>query len=662
MLDALGFAEISKQLIAEYLTFANQLLRNHGKVKAVKVLKDLDSRTKLVVAGQRVLREPFGDVWFQTNPLGLPRKLKALAMATRKAPLAATTVTALVRLIRLTPSHDIGTITSPITVSWPPVWFDRFRDFVSNHLHQLTIEARIWHTSTKAGPNGPAAVVSSGLDALVIKQDTYYHTLFTEWCQMVGADYLLKRYVDFSTSVEKGNYPDPNMPKVPTLAKLSFLSDKAGKTRVVYILNYWFQELLKPLHDAVFGWLRGQSQDGTFDQRKAVETVKEWTKRGKPLWSFDLTAATDRWPKAHQHACLAPLAGPNWTKVWDQVMGVKPYSKPHDSWVEYAVGQPMGAYASWAALAVSHHMLVRWIAAEQGVRWDCYVVLGDDIVISDGKVAKAYEQILADLGVTISRGKSLTWENQIKGSSAEFAKQILVDGEDLSPISPALMKEIFDDHQWWKSLELLQMLKERFGLAVKRLPDGTLWFPTPIWEILGPINRNLEPLIVLLSDPGGPRCLCEEVKEVFKPSGGKSVPDPWAGIDNLTYLHHKGEIVSEKLYEATQKLIKLREGLAGEDSGNKLPGWLLEAREHPLWAIIDRLEENIHEAYRYIAVGSVALDATDLAMDADFLEKLLVKGISYSEWKDQKSRRLKVACALSMQLLKNIRLGDQEYY
>lgn len=82
--------------------------------------------------------------------------------------------------------------------------------------------------------------------------------------------------------------------RIPMLAKLAFLADKAGKTRVVYILNYWMQSSLLPLHNVLMEELRKRPEDGTYRQQVACDTVKSWTKEGKALWSFDLTAATDR--------------------------------------------------------------------------------------------------------------------------------------------------------------------------------------------------------------------------------------------------------------------------------------------------------------------------------------------------------------------------------
>lgn len=651
-------------LIREYLTFAFRLSVAHGVKTATKVLKDLDSRTKLVVAGQRVPRQPFGGVWLKTSSNGLPKELKCLRLTVVKFPLGATQVTSLVRLVLLTPSTDISTITSPNTSTWPPVWLEDFRDFTLKIWpHPVTIEPRdTWHTSTKAGPNGPAAVFSAGIDAIANAMSPGTQALFEQGCQACGMDYLLERYRLFIDSIVSSNpLPYVRWPKQITGAKLAFLSDKAGKTRVVYILSYWWQELLKPLHDAMFNWLRHQPQDGTFDQRKVVETVRKWTSEGKPLWSYDLTAATDRWPKDHQAICVERFGGRHWMNTWRSGLGISPFVYPLGTWTFYAVGQPMGAYASWAALAFGHHALIRWCASRAGRPWDCYVVLGDDVVIADRTVASLYKQALTDLGVTISEAKSVVWENQITGSSAEFAKQILRDGQDLSPFSPALLKEIWDDHQWWKVLDLLQQLKDRIGPVAYKLPDDNLWLPAPTKLIWQTFNKSVQAkLAVLISDPQGPRCLISEVKEDLNLAAGLTIPNPWAGIENLTYLTIKSQLVTDKLFEDTAKLMKLRDDLKEGRSGSKLRGWLTELEGHPIWAILDRLDEAVLHMQRYVTTGDTSLtgDFTQIHMDVGYLSELMVKGVTYNEWKDQKSRRLKVSCNFSLQLHRKIRLLD----
>jgi hypothetical protein len=161
-------------------------------------------------------------------------------------------------------------------------------------------------------------------------------------------------------------------------------------------------------------------------------------------------------------------------------------------------------------------MLIRWCASQAGVPWDCYVVLGDDVVISDSKVAKLYKQSLDTLGVTISEGKSVTCERQVTGSAAEFAKCLFRDGQDLTPISPDLIKEIFNDHQWWKMIDLISEIQIRCkDHKIYITDDGTLSVPAPFIDLYNLLSvKDRERLKVLICDPHGPRCLITKVKEV----------------------------------------------------------------------------------------------------------------------------------------------------
>jgi len=101
--------------------------------------------------------------------------------------------------------------------------------------------------------------------------------------------------------------------------------------------------------------------------------------------------------------------------------------------IKYAVGQPMGALSSWAMLALTHHFIVAWAAYRvkfpMGSFKD-YAVLGDDIVIANGKVAGAYLQLMKEIGVEIGLAKSLVSRKGV----LEFAKRFIVQKQDCSPI------------------------------------------------------------------------------------------------------------------------------------------------------------------------------------------------------------------------------------
>lgn len=59
-----------------------------------------------------------------------------------------------------------------------------------------------------------------------------------------------------------------------------------------------------------------------------------------------------------------------------------------------------------------------------------YAVLGDDIVIANGSVARSYLQVMAEIGVKISIAKSLV----SRSGHLEFAKRFLHSGENIGPL------------------------------------------------------------------------------------------------------------------------------------------------------------------------------------------------------------------------------------
>jgi len=50
------------------------------------------------------------------------------------------------------------------------------------------------------------------------------------------------------------------------IGKLSKKAEAAGKIRIFAMVDVWTQSLLKPLHLALFDFLKSLPNDGTFDQ------------------------------------------------------------------------------------------------------------------------------------------------------------------------------------------------------------------------------------------------------------------------------------------------------------------------------------------------------------------------------------------------------------
>lgn len=255
------------------------------------------------------------------------------------------------------------------------------------------------------------------------------------------------------------------------LGKLGTKKEAAGKVRVFAMVDPFTQWILRPLHEAIFSLLGCIRQDGTHNQVKPLELLLTrqrklreenrapgdrlmgWRRLGNllppratALFSFDLTAATDRLPLVIQVALLTPVLGPKLAQAWGTILVGREYyislkdergvvsSEPKT----YSTGQPMGALSSWAMLALTHHCIVQlaWyqVCTQDLRKWswyEDYAVLGDDVVIMGGRVADRYCAIMSGLGVGIGAHKSLISRN---GSTLEFAKRTFFQGKDVSAV------------------------------------------------------------------------------------------------------------------------------------------------------------------------------------------------------------------------------------
>jgi len=239
------------------------------------------------------------------------------------------------------------------------------------------------------------------------------------------------------------------------LRKLASFPDKEGKMRTVAILDYWSQQALRPIHEVLATVLRRLPQDCTFDQGKFVTSLglarvtdtecrdlPFLDDRGLPqfgqafprfkgrtyserFYSVDLSNATDRFPIALQQEVLAGLFGDQVAAAWRDTLVGYPFS--HDSKgsrrnVGYGSGQPMGAYSSFPAFALSHHVVIRALARKLGVP-STYAVLGDDVVIQGDSLGKAYMEVLDSMQVPYSPAKTF-----ISYEMLEFAKRVIYRG------------------------------------------------------------------------------------------------------------------------------------------------------------------------------------------------------------------------------------------
>lgn len=221
------------------------------------------------------------------------------------------------------------------------------------------------------------------------------------------------------------------------VGRLALKYEAAGKVRVFAMADCITQWVLKPLHKWIFRILgRYPDVDGTFNQYGPLSRVPFGQ---KPIYSFDLSAATDRLPVSLQEKLLSSVFGIKFASLWRRLLVGRKYFLYHERKIhefEYSVGQPMGALSSWGMLALTHHFIVQvsaWRAGHSMKQlFTAYAVLGDDIIIWDEPTSRQYLHIMKSIGVEVGLAKSVI---SLAGTSLEFAKKTFFKSKDVSPCS-----------------------------------------------------------------------------------------------------------------------------------------------------------------------------------------------------------------------------------
>jgi len=313
-----------------------------------------------------------------------------------------------------------------------------------------------YHFTTKSGPNG--------------------HAL---WCHLTDLLALPTSLVDslkvcggekFSNSVDilkKGIELIPFLPRQTggKIRKLSYFPDREDKVRVIAILDYFSQSVLKPFHSYLLNVLRKIPQDMTFNQgdfRKILDNQEIY-------YSVDLSNATDRFPMEVICNLLKAKFPNHYIDSWKDIMVGYPFSYKDPTGKEenlsYSVGNPMGAYSSWSSFALAHHYIVYYCCRELGVEWKTlpYCLLGDDIVIAHREVAELYISTIHSLGCETSELKT-----HKSTTLYEFAKRLIWNGLEITPFPISALKE--SKTRYYMLVNLLLESERKGFVSVEGVP------------------------------------------------------------------------------------------------------------------------------------------------------------------------------------------------
>jgi len=355
------------------------------------------------------------------------------------------------RVISVTTALNTDSITKPSTATYKPddlhkemetamsfLPFDT--DDFQEHLNSA-VRQHSYKVSEKGGPNGPATR-SATADARALVKDTKTFEAFCTLGEEIGMSKVVGNAVVMSqteTSMGSSRLGNPVNGRIHAIAELG------GKTRLVAILDYYTQSVLSPIHTAIGACLKLIPMDGVYNQGKASKQVHSWTlDNSRQLYSFDLTAATDRLPIGIQQFIMSKLLGSDSAAAaWADLLVGRGYASPDGKVIKYAVGQPMGALSSFAIFDLTHHILVQVAAtkAKFALPFLDYVIIGDDVCIANKDVADQYLILMNSLGVDINLSKSVVHADDL-APAGEIAKRLFISGVELSAIPVKLFAKL----------------------------------------------------------------------------------------------------------------------------------------------------------------------------------------------------------------------------
>nr|UJQ92486.1 MAG: putative RNA-dependent RNA polymerase [Mitoviridae sp.] len=463
-------SDMYSTVIEMYFSRLDRLIAERGLAFTVKYVKDSRNCVMRVLSGRPLdacpgvaLREGWPE-WL------IPfRYLSEFRDGIR----VLTTLLVVLRGVHLTAVLDLNPIISPWNGSLPEI-SEKKHNHVCRGLgiRRKSVEWSKPHMSTKRGPLGQALLTA-------VSEITLIPPELLESIYLVGGD-KLKAVMDGLRAPIAGTnlsvvdvwsklYP----PKTKSLRRISYFSDKEGKTRVIAILDYWSQTCLRPLHDTLNAILRKIPQDCTFNQNNFLKCLPP---KG-PYYSIDLSNATDRMPIALQLKVIAMVIGKTRADAWAHILIGYEYTLSRMARVaKYACGQPMGAYSSWCAMALTHHYIVRLAALNVGIpHFRDYALLGDDLVIANAAVATEYRRLLSILDMPVSEAKT-----HVSEDTYEFAKRWVHKGEEITGFGVSGLRAV------WKKYSLLHnylLTQQHHGwcLLTSKHPD----LVTTIYRIYG---------------------------------------------------------------------------------------------------------------------------------------------------------------------------------
>nr|DBA06981.1 TPA_asm: RNA-dependent RNA polymerase [Unuamitovirus cefi 1] len=443
------FIKVDYSIIKNHFQIIFSLWRNNGFIQMIKYMKSVRLHITRYICGKPLLINKDG---VSLDRDGFPKRFSILKTFLNEPGLKSSVRVKRLRIILtllmitrgLNPlpheQEKIKVNLLPITEEFSgtrqnpvPTWF--IKEFVKYYklsVMKPTYDENSYYLSPKGGPMGKSTW-SSIWSMYALSNDlilSIQYFLGTSFKTMFYDKFLKNMEITYGVNLHPKKWPS---------GKLGLVRDPEGKLRVIAMVDYHSQLVLRSIHDKLLEKLRNLPCDRTYTQ----SPFAKWEENSENYFSLDLSSATDRFPVTLQARLLSEMfSDQNFGKYWVNLLLNRDYlcpgEQPGGDSVRYAVGQPMGAYSSWAAFTLTHHLVVAWCAHKKTKKlgFNQYIILGDDIVLKDNDIAMKYIGIMSKLGVEISKPKT-----HISKDTYEFAKRWIHKGVEISglPMKGILM-------------------------------------------------------------------------------------------------------------------------------------------------------------------------------------------------------------------------------
>jgi hypothetical protein len=315
----------------KYLLVMN---KRHGSTYVVKYLKASQLAVQKVIAGQpfKSLREIEPDLPLpRLSRSGLPviigtRDRRAILSGSKSVIRMILTLFGVYRIISAEPKSKLNSITDLFSgntefLKMASSWFLSNGKAKLGSIQLSDLKVTKFGFRETASPSNVLSWKGLLTDIFALSLNIKVNNAFLQYLKVTGSRSLMDYFLETQSSIIYNGVEGLPLKKsvneltdqlvseskIP-IGQLSFKKEAAGKLRIFALVDSWTQSILDPLHQSMFGILKGLPNDGTFDQDASFKRCQEKSALYGVAYGYDLSSATDRLPMDLQVNLLASLS------------------------------------------------------------------------------------------------------------------------------------------------------------------------------------------------------------------------------------------------------------------------------------------------------------------------------------------------------------------